>query len=186
MAKYDIGRYEVEITGQGFQKASTGTLQLVLQFKVVGKIDPSDPNSLVAVMPGERKFYKAITANTVDWVMDDLKAIGVEGFTSWAQLDPTIAPEGFIDLTGKHIDMMCGTRNGQDGKSYEDWSIAREGGPGKPIEAADKKDVAALDRLFGKHLKKGPTPVAGGRRQPAAPAPQPVAAGGITDHDVPF
>jgi hypothetical protein len=128
MPKYEVGRYEVKITGQGFQKASTGTLQFVLQFEVQGKVDPRDPQTLISVAPGERKWYKAITEKTVDWLMDDLKVLGVEGITSWAQLDPTIAPDDFIDLSDKLIDMMCGSKNGTDGKSYEDWSIAREGG----------------------------------------------------------
>lgn len=188
MPKYDVGRYEVEVTSQGFQKASTGNMQFILQFKVLGSVDPADPNTLLSVAPGERKYYKTITENTVDWLMEDLKAIGVEGLTSWSQLDPNIRPEGFIDLIGKKTDMMCGSRNGQDGKSYEDWTIAREGSAGKPIDNADKKDVQALDRLFGKHLKKGASPARAPQRSApvAAPAPQPVAAGGVIDDDIPF
>ncbi|MDE2103417.1 MAG: hypothetical protein KGL39_39615 [Patescibacteria group bacterium] len=184
MPKYEVGRYEVEVSGQGFQKASTGNMQFVLQFKVLGKVDPNDPNTLLSVMPGERKYYKAITENTIEWLLEDLKALGVEGLTSWSQLDPNV--EGSIDLTGRKVDMLCGSKNGNDGKSYEDWSIAREGGAGKPIEHAASSDVKALDRLFGKHLKKnGPAP-APARRSAPAPAPQPVAAGTITDDDLPF
>jgi hypothetical protein len=187
MPKYEIGKYEVEITGQGFQKASTGTLQFVLQFKVQGKVDPRDPQTLLSVAPGERKWYKAITEKTVDWLIDDLKVLGVEGITSWAQLDPTIAPDDFIDLSGKLVDMMCGSKNGTDGKSYEDWSIAREGGPSKPIENAAAKDVKALDRLFGKSLKAA-APAARGPRSVARPAAAAAAAVAepVNDEDVPF
>jgi len=188
MARYEVGKYEVEITSQGFQKAaSSGNLQFVFEFKVLGKIDPNDPNSLISVMEGSRKYYKAITENTVEWLMDDLKVLGVEGITSWSQLDPNV--EGFIDIAGRKVDMACGSKNGQDGKSYEDWSIARNGGGGKPIEHADTKDVKALDRLFGKHLKKNGPQAAPARRSAApqsAAEPQPVAAGGITDDDCPF
>jgi hypothetical protein len=186
MPKYEIGKYEVQITSQGFQKASTGTLQFVLQFDVMGKVDPRDPQTLLSVAPGSRKYFKAITEKTVDWLIEDLKVLGVEGITSWAQLDPTIAPDNFIDLAGKVCDMMCGSRNGNDGKSYEDWSIAREGGAAKPIENADSKDVKALDRLFGKSLKAA-APAARGPRSVARPAAAAAAvAEPITDDDVPF
>jgi hypothetical protein len=185
MPKYEIGKYEVKITGQGFQKASTGTLQFVLQFEVQGKVDPSDPQTLIAVAPGERKWYKAITEKTVEWLMQDLKLLGVDGLRSWEQLDPTIAPVDFIDLSGKLIDMMCGSRNGNDGKSYEDWSFASGGAVGKPIENAAAKDVKALDRLFGASLKRGAaTPVAA--RRAAAPQPAAVATAKIDDDDIPF
>jgi len=47
---YEVGRYEGEITGQGFVKAkSSGNTQFVLKFKVKGRIDPADPNNMFAV-----------------------------------------------------------------------------------------------------------------------------------------
>ncbi len=191
MPKYEIGKYECEISGQGFQKAGTGTMQFIIQFQILGKIDPNDPSTLLSTMPGERKLYRAITDNTIDWVMEDLKSLGVEGLTSWAQLDPSAERADFIDLSGRKFDAACGSKAGQDGKSYEDWSIARNSGTAKPIEHAEKKDVAALDRLFGKHLvkKASPAPAAARSRGPvpvAAAAAQPAGGGVITDEDIPF
>lgn len=180
MAKYEVGKYEVEITGQGFSKAkSSGNLQFVLQFRILGKLDPNDPEALIDCMPGERKYYKAITENTVQWLMDDLKALGVEGLESWLQLDPEAGHERFIDLTGRKVDMSC--KIGADSKSYEDWAFA-SGGTAKPIERADKKDVKALDRLFGQALRK-PAPAAA-RRAPVPAAANTATA--VADDDVPF
>lgn len=182
MARYEHGRYAVRITDQGFAQAKTGTTQFVLAFDIIGKVDPKDPNTLIAVPEGNRKIYRAITENTITWILDDLKALGVDELTSWSLLDP--ATPGYIDLTGKEVDANCGSKKGQDGKDYEDWAIAHGTGGGKPIERAAGKEVQNLDRMFGRFLKKAAVPAA--RR---VPVPQRVAEPvgvGVTDDDVPF
>jgi hypothetical protein len=42
-AFYDVGRYACKVTSQALGEAKTGTPQFVLQFTVLGKVDPSDP-----------------------------------------------------------------------------------------------------------------------------------------------
>lgn len=183
MARYDNGRYASRITDQGFALAKTGNTQFVIAFDIIGRVDPKDPNTLIAVPEGNRKIYRAITENTITWILDDLKAMGVEELTSWSLLDP--ATPGYIDLTGKEIDVNCGTKKGQDGKDYEDWSIAHGSGGGKPIERAEGKAIQNLDRMFGRFLSK--PAAAPARRNSPVPqrAPEPVGVG-ITDDDIPF
>jgi hypothetical protein len=186
MPNYAIGKYAVKITGQGFQAAKTGTMQFVLKFIPQGMIDPSDPNTLIACQQYERTYYKALTENTMPWFLDDVKALGVEDLAAFSQLDPNT--DGFIDLTGRDVDMACGPKQGwNDGKTYEDWAIIHGGGGGKPIELAPKKEVANLDKMFGRFLPKPARPT-----QPVArrtPVPVPVMADdapAIDDDDVPF
>lgn len=186
-AFYDIGRYEVEIIEQGFVKASTGNTQFVLKFKVLGKIDPADDSALIAVDEQTRSYYRVLTENTIPYFMEDLAAIQVE-INSFADIDPNT--DGFIDLAGRKIDMRCGRKNNLQNESVEEWSLARAAS--KPMDKIASTEVKALDRLFGKHLKKsaapartaqqrGPVPVAAAKAQPAQ-------GGGvaISDDDVPF
>lgn len=173
---YDQGRYEAEITDQGFVKAaSSGNTQFVLKFKVLGKIDPADPSKMFPVPAQyERSMYRALTEKTIEYFMEDMAALEVS-FGSFTELDPNT--EGYIDLVGRTIDMNCSHETNNDG-SREKWSIARSFSS-KPIESLPANDVKTLDRLFGKHLKKSPAPV----QRAAAPVPAGV---GITDDDIPF
>jgi hypothetical protein len=175
---YEVGKHEVQVTGQGFVKAGSGNVQFVLKFKVLGKIDPEDPSKMFAVPAQyERSMYRALTEKTIEYFVSDMAKLGVE-VSSFADLDPNT--EGFTNLTGKTYDMMCTHEAGTDGGMRERWSVV-QAFASKPIESIASNEVKALDRLFGKHLKKSPTPV---QRTPPQPAAE--YAAGITDDDIPF
>jgi hypothetical protein len=180
--RYQDGRYEVEITDQGFVEAKSGTMQFVLAFDVKGMVDPKDPDKMFAVQPGNRKYYKAITENTLQWFMDDLRALGVAELSSFALLDP--ATEGHISLIGRTADMQCGSRTGNDGKSYEDWSPFRAAGPAKPIDRVAINKVKTLDRLFGAALAK-PAAASGSSRRTPVPVAAAAKAAAVDDN-IPF
>jgi hypothetical protein len=176
---YEIGRYACKVTNQALGEAKTGTPQFILQFTVMGKVDPSDPSRYI---PGaaqyERTHYRAITDKTIQYFLEDLKILGFKG-ASFKELDPSNS--NFHDFRGQDVDMWCGHENGQDGKPREKWGVARVGSTleVKPIEPKKLRD---LDNLFGKQLKTlSATP--GTRPAPVNAAPPAME---ITDDDVPF
>lgn len=177
---YAKGRYVCEILNQGLGKAGTGNPQLVLQFKVLGTPDPKDPGAyIVDAHQYERTYYKTITEKTIDYLIEDLKALGVT-IQSLRQLDPST--QGFVDLRGKVADFFCNHEPPQDGNGMrEKWGVARMASEFK-VEPLESTKMRELDALFGKQLK-----VAFGASAPPAQRPQAaVAAMEITDDDVPF
>lgn len=176
---YEVGRYACKVTNQALGEAKTGTPQFVLQFTVLGKVDPSDPTRFIpAQAQYERTHFRAITEKTIPFFMEDLKVLGFKG-ASFKELDPNNQP--FHDFRGADIDMWCAHENDQQGNLREKWGVARQGGSleVKPLEA---KKVRDLDNLFGKHLMalRSTEPV---RQTPVNPVPPSM---GITDDDVPF
>lgn len=178
---YEPGRYACKVTAQALGEAKTGNPQFVLQFMVMGKVDPDDPSKFIpAPAQYERTHYRTITEKTIEYFAEDLKALGFTG-ASFKDLDP--ATPNFYDFKGQDVDMFCVHEKNQDGDGLrEKWGVARQGGAleVKPLEA---KKVRDLDNLYGKHLKG---------LKAAAPkvAASPVAVmdngQGITDDDVPF
>lgn len=176
MAKmhYQPGRYVCQITGQAMGESSKGNPQFVLRFKVLGRPDPNDPNSyLTDPNQYERPFYRSITEKTIDYFMDDLKALGFHG-SSFKDLDPNTP--GFHDFKGKEIDMYCNEEI-YNGEPRERWAIATAFELNvKPIEAGKLRQ---LDNLFGKQLKTISKPQ-------SSPRPMPVVTPADVDDDVPF
>lgn len=175
---YEIGRYEVEVTSQGFTKTKTEKTQFVLRFLVKGKVNPQDPNSLLSVPAQyERSYYRVLTDNTMEYFLNDLESLNVN-IGSFTELDPENPDH--VSLKGKLFDSFCNHETSQDGGQQEKWSIARMVSS-KPVESIASSEVKSLDRLFGKHLKKAPVSAPAQRQ-----ALQPAHAAGITDDDVPF
>lgn len=177
---YAKGRYVCEILNQALGKAGTGTPQLAIQFKVLGTPDPKDSTSYtIDAHQYERTMFKSITEKTIQYVIEDLKTLGVS-IQSLRQLDPSTP--GFVDLRGKVTDFFCNHEAGQDGGMREKWGVARAASEFK-VEALDPAKMRELDNLFGKHLKEAFKPVA----QARPPQPVAVSAGAtITDDDIPF
>jgi hypothetical protein len=180
---YEVGGYIGEVTEQALGKAKTGTPQFCLKFRVLGKPDPADPSSFIPVQQYERTIYRAITPNTIKYVVEDLEKLGYEkgGF---GPLDPSHSDhQSFV---GMQIDTYCSHENNAKGDLAEKWGLAR-GASALKVDPIDSKGVRELDALFGKSLKaKLP-------QKAAAPKPEPVLAGGpppfseeVSDDDVPF
>lgn len=180
---YEPGAYVGEVVEQGIAKAkSTGTPQFVLRVRVIGKVDPKDASGYQPVTENERSIYRAITDKTVEYLMEDLKALGFTG-ASFAELQPGhLHHQSFV---GNQIDLYCKHEPDLNGQMRERWNIDR-GAP--KIESLDAKGMRELDSMFGKHLRAAnptpakPKPVAKPQQQDDGPAPF----GDITDDDIPF
>lgn len=182
---YDADRYLVRITNQALGSTSKGNIQLVVSFLVLGKPDPANPeNYFPAKQQLERRFYRVINENTIEFVLEDLRALGFSG-DSFAQLDPS-SPNHF-SFKDLELEMYCGHGRDDKGEVREEWSIARGGGP-LVKEAAPGEKVRQLDYAFGARLRSLREKTAPMASAPRPPKQQPVAAGNleITDDDVPF
>ena len=181
---YEAGKYEVQATSQGYVTASTGNQQFVLKVMVLGKVDPNDPNSLIPVpRQFERSIYRSLTEKNIENFRKDLETLGVD-ISSFSDLDPN--NPNHISLAGKVFECWCNHENNLKGDQVEKWSVVWKSGgvESKPVESLDSSKVKALDRMFGRHLKKPGTPAAASASKP----PVPVSTGGqeISDDDITF
>lgn len=161
--------YWGKVTSNKMGKAKTGTPQFILQFEIVGKMDPTNPEGDLLYCPvAERTVFRAITDKTIKWVLQDLEKLGFTG-DSFRLLDMD-EPGGF-NFIGTELAFYCEHKAGQDGKLHEQWGISSGK---KPMEVTpmDAKEIRALDNLFGRSLKgltkKEPKPDAKTRTQQAA------------------
>jgi hypothetical protein len=186
---YPEGKYVCEILDQALAETSNKNPQFVLKFKVLGTVDPKDPNSYIAHPTQlERHYYRVFTENTMRFALDELEVLGFVGDAeSFSQLDPRTP--NFVDFSGKQIDMICSHKPDQQNAPREEWSIAREGMAAKQLPS---DGVRKLDYQFGKLLKERKTGglVSAPRPQnKPTPVAQSVGTAGnleINDDDVPF
>jgi len=148
---YEPGRYWGTITSQQLGESSNGNPQFILRFEVLGKINLADPEGeLVAVTQNlERTIYRAITDNSIDWILQDLEQLGFTG-ASFAELDP--GNEVFQDFSGQEIPIRC-EHDTYQGTVREKWSIGVAPSAAKPLEP---KAIRQLDSMFGKALRALP------------------------------
>ena len=158
------GGYLLRIVDQALGKsAQKGTPQFSVKVKVLGKVDPENPDNF---FPDGRQFERTInvyfTEKSIDGAIATIKALGFTG-TSFKFLDK--ATQGFHDFTGVEAEGYCEHEAGVDGKLYEKWNFSRPGG-GKALDVTrlEDKERRELDNLFGKNLAAS-TP-----KQVAAPA----------------
>lgn len=168
---YAEGVYVGEIISTAMTAAKTGTPQFAVRFKVMGTPDPQNPeNFLTNVQQHDRTMYRPITDKTIDYVSEDLQAMGFSG-ASFADLEKT------QEFNGKFFDFYCKHEVGQDGQKREKWSLSRGPGGFAPEPLPNAK-IRKLDALFGKNLRKSDKP----KQQPrTVPIDQ-----GVADDDVAF
>lgn len=170
---YPVGVYVGEVTAQALSKASTGTTQFVLRFKVLGT--PTDDGGFFPdAHQYERTIYMAITEKTIGFVTEALEKLGY-GAGTFGALDPSHPNhESFV---GNQIDVYCKHQADQSGELRERWQLSR-GSAGIKVVPLEPKEVRELDALFGKNLKA----------KQKVSQPVPVATDGteITDDDIPF
>lgn len=182
MAKpfYAVGAYVCEAISQALGETSSGNMQFVLRFKVLGTPDPANPENYMALpQQFERTAYMVINANTIEFVMGQLEALGFDR-ESFRYLDPKTP--GFQDFTGVVFDGWC-KHDEYNGETKEKWNVSTKNGAleVKPVDAAK---VRQLDALFAAQLKKGAKKNGTATPKPAAaPVPAPAVA---ADDDVPF
>lgn len=146
---YKQGKYAVSFTGeQGFSETQNGNTQFFLRFEVthVAMGEEWEPVS----HSYSRTYYRVINANTVEFAVTDLKAMGFTG-DSFKVLDPRW-PQPFI-FEGQAV-MICNHESWGNGAPKEVWSPFRENGASaKAVDLIDSKKLKQLDMLFGKAFK---------------------------------
>ena len=171
---YQPGVYVGEVTAQALSKASTGTNQFVLRFKVLGT--PSDDGSFFPdAQKYERTIYMALTEKTMPFVAEALERLGY-GAGSFGPLDPSHPNhESFV---GNQIDVYCKHQSDQSGEMRERWQL-NHGATGIKVVPLEANEVRKLDALFGKALKAKP-------KSPPQPGGAVRDAITITDDEIPF
>jgi len=170
---YAEGAYRGTVIEQGFgQSKEKKTHFFFLKVKI-----EADENGQPVEKSYERTVTRYITEATVEYFAKDLKALGFEWRDSFNDLHPAVPSHH--SFVGQSVDLYC-KHEGE----YEKWQISRPMGGGQQVEQLGSAEMRKLDNMFGRAMKGGATP-ATPRSAPARQA-QPVAAGGISDDDVPF
>jgi len=151
---YDPGRYKAVVAAQAMSETKTQKTQFVLSFDLLGMCDPTQPDSLIRVTPGQRSCFRVLTEKTIDYFLEDLKHLGYDK-PSFGPLDPS-HPQHH-SFKGQEIDVICAHEE-YEGNMQERWSLSRGGGLNlKPV---DNAALRKLDSLWGGKLKANASPSA--------------------------
>ena len=107
MPDYQAGRYQCQITSQGFEtlpKTSTPFFALVV--KPIGKVDVNNPDG--HLLPAGAEFSRTVklwmSEKAMAWTKQCLISIGWDG-ERWTDLDPSV--DGHLNLVGKKVELVC-------------------------------------------------------------------------------
>lgn len=152
---YEPGRYWGKVTNQQLGVSGSGNAQIVITFRVLGKVNPADPDGdlLPCLNEYERSVFRTITDKTIEWVQQDLEKLGFDG-DSFGQID--LQHSHCCDLRGTELAFSC-THEADNRAEYagvlrERWSIASDSGAPQ-VKPLDSKALRQLDAMFGKSLK---------------------------------
>lgn len=173
MPKYQPGRYVANITNQQIGKNRNGNSQIILSFRISGRVDPSNPMSILDCEEGDRSIFQVITDKTIDFVVEDLRSAGFKG-ESFGQI--SLNHPNCCDMRGEEIEVTCSHEEYQ-GRMVEKWRLYRESS-GPRVEEMDRSEFRELDAMFGAKLKASPP-----KKEPPKTDEQPV---GGRDQDLPF
>jgi hypothetical protein len=161
---FEKGKYRARIEDYGVFQATFGQQHptAFVRFTLTGYYDPST-GDLTTCAPASREYTKAITENTIQWLLSDLKSIGFDrdGLRFFDPESP-----GAADLFGREIDVVCDHEEYQ-GKGQERWSVYRE--PRR--KRVDAGVLAALDARYRDEVKKVFGPQKPAPTVPPVPAP---------------
>lgn len=182
---YEPGTYWGRIVHHQLGEAKTGTVQLIITFVVLGRVNPEDPDGDLLSVPSqqERTVYRAITENTIDIVKEDLRLVGCDpdALGSLTDLDER---NGICNFRGQELAFQCRHEEDPDGVLWERWSIARERGP-LDAKQPDQATIKRLDALFGFGKRNGKRN--GGRKPALSPTlERQIAEAQAAPDDVPF
>jgi len=167
-----------QITDQGLSEAKTGTLQVVIKFRVLRCTQPAGE----VAEQYERTVYLAVTEKTFQYLIPKLEAIGYnrDGLRFLNLEDPQ-----HHDLRGQEVEMYCQHENDNTDatKQREKWDIAARQSKALDLTPADAKALRTMDALYGRARKN-----AGLTSKPASARPVPVEPDGlgIDDSEIPF
>ena len=141
---YDPGVYLCRITEQRVSETQKGYPQLVLAFEVSAKRTNGDDYQGVDGPP--RRWYQAVTDQTIDFVLEDLAALGFHAmdFNQWDQ-----DGKQCYSLVGTEVSMRCEHKpHYKTGEPHEEWSVFRQ----REIPKASKSAISQL-AAFSPRLK---------------------------------
>lgn len=148
---YDEGRYWVRVvSNQTTPAKSSGNLQFVLRFLVLGGVNPLDPGGpLLGIAKNfERTIYRSMTEKSMPYLLDELEELDAIP-DRFHQLDERES-DG-LQLKGQEFEAYCKHEEDElTGQVKEKWSVSRQK---KDYAKPDAKSFRALDNLFGKELK---------------------------------
>jgi hypothetical protein len=157
--QFDPALYRIRIIDQCFVESRQGTPGLSLTFKVIQNLD----NPEAPVKSYKRSLTLWVSEKTRSRVMHQLHQLGYEGDT-FTGVDPDT--KGFHSFAETETDAVCAHESNDRG-TFEQWTLASNGGGNKPQKLRDK---SILRRLDGEEVDQGLV------------APE----ADITDDDVPF
>lgn len=164
---FQNGVYLVEVIEQGFDKATTGTSQFYMKFRLLNAYDPN--GAAAPCEQGERTCRHSLkNGSCIRRLQLDLQSAGVQ-LDDVTRLAPGIP--GGISLIGKKIKMTCRLEM-FDGQMREHWDILRN-------ERLTLDEIQSLQARFGTVLSSNNGQVATSGNDRAAPAPN-----GQNDHPV--
>jgi hypothetical protein len=168
---YPRGVYRCQILDHGLTKASTGTIQVAIKFRVIESVQPAGD----VEAHYERTAFLPATDRTMEYLVPKLEALG---YTRDSLKYLNLSEPNCHDMRGSDADFFCKHENDRNGELREKWDVAT-GGSGKPLELKppDSREVRTLDMLFGKARKDSGAP-----KQRTASAPP---AAGTTDEEAP-
>jgi hypothetical protein len=174
---YQEGRYRGEIVAQALGQAGTGTPQLVIRFKVIEFEDGTPIDHQY-----ERTIFRAITAKTMPYLLEDLKTLGYNR-DSFRYLDPN--ENEHHSFIGQDFIAFCQHKRDLQDNLREQWGVATAGIGKLEVAPLESKKLRELDNLFGKQLRSellnSVKPEAHHRATVAAAESE-----HITEDDVPF
>lgn len=161
------GLYKVRACGQAFSETSKKNPQFELRFFILGRYDIERPDGhLIPCGNEQRTYFRAITEKTVDFFIEDMRALGWEG-RSFQELDPEFESP---HLFACEFDAIC-KHDSYEGKPKEEWMICRP----RQTTPLEKKTLRGLDALYGAKL-----------RETAKARPPVAAAAAASNQDLPF
>lgn len=136
---YDIGKYEVQVTGQSVGMSKTNKAYFLLNIQPLRFFGLAGEEDCSGGEPA--KLYMYFTEKTVDARMRDLESIGYTQGT-FSGLNPD--NPNHHDFTGIKF-IARNKRNEYNGNVNDQWEVEFSGVEGLPLE---QSDINALDRLF--------------------------------------
>lgn len=147
---YPQGFYQMEVTEQRLGKSSNGNPQWMVRGNIQQRIH-DDGSTEPVERNYDRTIYRVITDKTIEYLLEDLSALGCPGIEKYEQLDQD-HPQAW-DIRGQWIEVVC-TYNTYQGNQREQWNIKRDReATALEVKPLDAKELRDLNNLFGKALK---------------------------------
>lgn len=189
MAVYEQGSYRCVVAEQGFSESKEKKTPCF--FLRVQPFAHCGHGGETEVPQQDRTINLYLTDGTIDFVIEDLRALGWNG-TSFDELDPESS--NCHSFVGNEVPAFC-EHEQYNGKIQERWNLRVRGA--RQAEKLPPDKLRSLNAMFGKKLKSTAAPSAPGvsrpkptgQQQSTRPAPAPLSNSfddGPSGDDIPF